>query len=139
MLDIFKFCERHNIYIISDEVYWNESFSDYEFISFGHLATPAVPVIVLGGLEKTFLVPGWSVSWMLFFDPAKRLAEVKSACEKTAELFEGPCSFMEKALPNLLDTLTPNYTKNFMGLFEDNYAYLDREFKKMPGLIPIPA
>jgi len=56
------------LFIISDEVYWNESFSEYEFTSFGHIESD-VPVIVIGGLEKTFMVPGWSLSWMIFFDP----------------------------------------------------------------------
>lgn len=73
MADIFAFCRKNKIFIISDEVYWNESFHSYEFISFGHMATDEVPVIVLGGLEKTFLVPGWSVSWMIFFDKVDRL------------------------------------------------------------------
>lgn len=67
MEEIFAFCRTHKLFIISDEVYWNESFSDQEFISFGH-ATTDVPVIVIGGMEKTFLVPGWSLSWMIFFD-----------------------------------------------------------------------
>lgn len=141
MENIFEFCARHNLYIVSDEVYWNESFSAHEFISFGHMSREEVPVIVLGGLEKTFLVPGWSVSWMLFFDaaPSHRLEALRAACITTASLFEGPCSFMQKALPQLLDTLTPNYTKNFMGLFEDNYKYLAREFTNIPGLKPVPA
>lgn len=68
MSDIFDFCRQRNLFIISDEVYWNESFSNFEFTSFGH-ATQDVPVIVIGGVEKTFLVPGWGISWMIFVDP----------------------------------------------------------------------
>lgn len=70
MEEIFAFCRAHNLFIISDEVYWNESFSGVKFTSFGH-ATKDVPVIVIGGFEKTFLVPGWGLSWMIFADPKK--------------------------------------------------------------------
>ncbi|KAL4482470.1 hypothetical protein ABPG72_001446 [Tetrahymena utriculariae] len=139
MEKIFEFCEKNKIFIISDEVYWNESFLNYEFISFGHMATEKVPVIVLGGVEKTFLVPGWSVSWMVFFDKTDRLRQIRNAAVQLTDYFEGPCSFMQSALPKLLDTLTPNYTKNFMGLFEDNYNYLYKEFASIPGLTPIKA
>lgn len=79
MEEIFEFCRSHKLFIISDEVYWNESFSDFEFVSFGHLTTD-VPVIVVGGMEKTFLVPGWGISWMIFFDEYRRLEEVRGAC-----------------------------------------------------------
>lgn len=68
MEEIFDFCRKKNLFIISDEVYWNESFSNVEFASFGH-ATKDVPVIVIGGVEKTFLLPGWGISWMVFVDP----------------------------------------------------------------------
>lgn len=74
MESILDFCSKNNLFLVSDEVYWNESFSTSVFTSFGHLARNDVPVIVAGGLEKTFLVPGWSVSWLLFFDREDRLS-----------------------------------------------------------------
>lgn len=58
------------------------------------MATEDVPVIIAGGLEKTFLVPGWSVSWLLFFDHAKRLDLIKRACVQLCDYLEGPSSFM---------------------------------------------
>ncbi|KAL4434856.1 hypothetical protein ABPG74_021195 [Tetrahymena malaccensis] len=136
--EIFAFCRKHKLFIISDEVYWNESFSDYEFISLGH-ATTDVPVIVIGGMEKTFLVPGWGISWMIFFDQNQKLKEVKGACLTTCQLCLHPCSFLMSALPELLDTLTADFTKNFMKTFEENYNYLYEEFSNIKGLKPIPA
>lgn len=140
MQEIILFCYRHNLFIVSDEVYWNESFSTHEFISFGHVeSTVSVPVIVAGGLEKTFLVPGWSISWLVFFDKNQQLKDIRAACKITNEFLDGPCSFMQKALPILLDELTLNYTKNFMKIFETNHMYLHKEFTKIKGLTPIPA
>lgn len=48
--------------MVSDEVYFNENFSKEEFHSFGEVAffnEINTPVILVGGMEKTFLVPGW--------------------------------------------------------------------------------
>lgn len=50
-----------------------------------------------------------------------------------------PCSFLQAALPELLDTLTPNFTKNYMDTFEDNHEYLIEELKNIEGLKAIPA
>jgi aspartate/methionine/tyrosine aminotransferase len=84
MQEILDFCKKHDIFIISDEVYWNESFPKVKFTSFAHV-TKDVPVIIVGGMEKTFLVPGWSISWIIFADPTKtRLDMIRSACLATS-------------------------------------------------------
>ncbi len=66
---------------ICDEVYYKENFKNFEFTSLGPLGSEMqVPVICVGGLEKTFCVPGWSISWVLFFDNKyNQLAEIKKA------------------------------------------------------------
>ena len=43
------------------------------------------------------------------------------------------------ALPELLDTLTTDYTKNYMELFEENHDYLVDSISQIKGLTPIPA
>lgn len=43
------------------------------------------------------------------------------------------------ALPELLDTLTLDYTKNYMGIFEENHEYLAEEIKEIEGLKPVLA
>lgn len=80
MTEIMDFCKAKNIFIIADEVYWNESFESRRFTSFGHLSGEDVPIITIGGIEKTLLVPGWGISWMIFNDPHKKLADIKRAC-----------------------------------------------------------
>lgn len=72
MREILDFCLAHNLFLVSDEIYWNESFEKGVFKSFGHIEHE-VPVVVIGGLEKTFLVPGWGCAWTIFFDKNQRL------------------------------------------------------------------
>lgn len=43
------------------------------------------------------------------------------------------------ALPELLDTLTLDFTKNYMSIFEENHEFLFEEIKEIEGLKPIAA
>ncbi len=80
--------------IVSDEVYYNESFENEEFHSFGHLTTEEQPVVLIGGMEKTFLVPGWQLSWIIFFDKSGKLSAVRDTFANTVSLFNPPASFL---------------------------------------------
>ncbi|EGR29312.1 tyrosine aminotransferase, putative [Ichthyophthirius multifiliis] len=137
MSEIFSFCKKKSIFIISDEVYWNESFSDQKFISFGHFQQDDVPVVVIGGFEKTFLVPGWSFSWIIFFDKNYKLKNIKFGVDSIYQIFLNPCSFLIHSVPEILDTLTADYTKNQMVHFEENYNFLFKQLKEIQGLQPI--
>lgn len=44
------------------------TFEDSEFFSLGHL-TNSVPVIVMTGFDKNFVAPGWTLCYLMVFDP----------------------------------------------------------------------
>ena len=48
MHEILNFADEHELPIVSDEVYYGQSFPDVPFYSFGEL-TDDVPVVVLSG------------------------------------------------------------------------------------------
>lgn len=76
--EIFAVARKHKKLIVSDEVYWDEGFKNTTHRSLGHLAGD-LPVIVISGMEKNFMVPGWSISWMIFFDRKGLLKDIKNA------------------------------------------------------------
>ncbi|CAN6371751.1 unnamed protein product [Urochloa humidicola] len=66
------------ILVIADEVYGNLVFGDTPFIPmgvFGHIA----PVLIVGSLSKTRIVPGWRLGWVAVCDPKKILQETKAS------------------------------------------------------------
>ena len=52
------------------------------------------PIILIGGMEKTFLVPGWQFSWIIFYDKQKKLSNIKRGVEGVISAFSGPANFI---------------------------------------------
>lgn len=59
---IVEVARRHNLMIISDEIYAKLILDDEPHISIASLA-PDVPVVTFSGLSKEYLAPGWRVAW----------------------------------------------------------------------------
>jgi len=58
MLEILQLCKRHNnLPIVADETYEHMTYPGEKFYSFGEL-TETVPVFLISGLSKRWLVPG---------------------------------------------------------------------------------
>jgi tyrosine aminotransferase/nicotianamine aminotransferase len=62
--------------VIADEVYGKLVLGSAPFIPmgvFGHIA----PVLAIGSLSKSWIVPGWRLGWVAVYDPKKILQETK--------------------------------------------------------------
>ena len=68
--------EKHNLPIISDEIYADMTFKGHTFHPIASL-TQKVPVLTTGGLAKRWLVPGWRVGWVFVHDRQNRFAQVE--------------------------------------------------------------
>jgi len=60
--DLAELARRHNLLIISDEIYDKLILDGGEHISIASVA-PDVPVVTIGGLSKNYLAPGWRMGW----------------------------------------------------------------------------
>lgn len=69
MLEILALCKRHNnLPIVADETYEHMTYPGEKFYSFGEL-TETVPVFLISGLSKRWLVPGWRSGWLTLVGP----------------------------------------------------------------------
>lgn len=59
---IAELARRHNLVILSDEIYDKLILDGEPDISLASLA-PDLPVVTLNGLSKAYLAPGWRVGW----------------------------------------------------------------------------
>lgn len=66
MEDIMAVAAALRLPVIADEVYADMVFTA-EFNSFGAVSAE-VPTLVVGGISKQFVVPGWRVGWVLVHD-----------------------------------------------------------------------
>jgi tyrosine aminotransferase len=69
--DVVRFCDRHCLPIVADEIYGDLTFGSNVFYPLAQVAAEAgghVPVITASGIGKAYLVPGWRVGWIIFHD-----------------------------------------------------------------------
>lgn len=59
---IFELAKKHNIYVISDEVYSHIVY-DRPFISMAQLDYASERVIILNSFSKTYAMTGWRLGW----------------------------------------------------------------------------
>jgi alanine-synthesizing transaminase len=53
---------RHNLMVLSDEIYDKLILEDTPHIAFAAVA-PDVPCVTFGGMSKNYLAPGWRIGW----------------------------------------------------------------------------
>ena len=68
---VLELAERHNLLVITDEVYRELSFAERPAAASVLAAETDVPVITLESLSKTHLVPGWRIGWMRYTNEVK--------------------------------------------------------------------
>ncbi len=76
---------EHNIYLVCDEIYDRIVF-DERFTSICKYAKSDVPLILLNGFSKVYLMTGWRLGYICFNSSCKELKALKSNVSKLARL-----------------------------------------------------
>lgn len=71
---------EHELLILSDEIYDQIRYVE-DYVSTANLAKD-LPVVVLNGFSKVYLMTGWRLGYMYFYEPNGELQELKKAIEK---------------------------------------------------------
>lgn len=94
VLKVIDIARRYQLPIISDEIYSGMVFDDnHPFYSMAELSAD-VPVLILSGLAKQYLVPGWRVGWIVIHDPLNTMIFVLDGLRKLSTLLLGMCACM---------------------------------------------
>ncbi len=83
LLAIVDIARRHNLVILSDEIYDKLVFGDKRHTSIASLA-PDVPVVTFNGLSKCYLAPGFRIGWGIVSGPKEALKDYIEAIHKLA-------------------------------------------------------
>lgn len=108
ILDILAVAERHQLPIISDEVYEFMVFPGVEFHPIASLSKN-VPVLTCSGLTKRFVVPGIRLGWIIVNDRNGALADVLEGLKNCTGRILGPNSTVQYALPDILSKTPQKY------------------------------
>jgi len=77
---ILNVAGEHDLLILSDEIYDQIRYVE-DYVSTAHLAKD-LPVVGLNGFSKVYLMTGWRLGYMYFYEPNGELQELKEAIEK---------------------------------------------------------
>jgi alanine-synthesizing transaminase len=92
---IIDLAGEHNLLLISDEIYDRLVFKE-GFASAAHIAKD-VPIVGMNGFSKTYLMTGWRLGYMYFYDPVERLAELKECVAKETRIRLSASTPVQKA------------------------------------------
>ncbi|HHU04956.1 MAG TPA: pyridoxal phosphate-dependent aminotransferase [Clostridiales bacterium] len=63
---IAEVCKKHDIYVISDEIYYRLVYDGKEFVSFASLSEDAKErTIIINGVSKSYAMTGWRIGYAL--------------------------------------------------------------------------
>ena len=127
---------RHHLPIIADEIYADMVFAGIQFTSF-RKASHSVPVLVVGGLAKRWLVPGWRVGWIIIHDRLNQFKFVRNGLRNLSQRILGPNSLCQMAIPTILSETSQEYYQNVMTKVERNAKHAFSVLSKTPGLAPV--
>ena len=75
---------EHDLLVLSDEIYDQISYTE-KFVSTASLAKD-VPVVGLNGFSKVYLMTGWRLGYVYFYDPHDQLSELAQSIEKECRI-----------------------------------------------------
>eukprot|EP01064_Diplonema_japonicum_P002357 TRINITY_DN11487_c0_g1_i1.p1 TRINITY_DN11487_c0_g1~~TRINITY_DN11487_c0_g1_i1.p1 ORF type:complete len:294 (+),score=84.13 TRINITY_DN11487_c0_g1_i1:1114-1995(+) len=136
LLDIIKVAEEFKLPIISDEIYDGVVFEGEVFTSIPTL-TETVPSVVLGGIAKQYVVPGWRMGWIAVHDRHNLLSEIMTGLMALSTIILGPNSAIQGALPDILNKTTPEYYDGFLKTLSGNADITYKAFQAIDGLTPV--
>lgn len=100
--------ERHRLPIISDEIYEFFTFPGVDFHSFAELSQN-VPILVLSGLTKRFVIPSVRLDWVVICDRGNKFANIRKGFQNVAGRNFYPNSTIQHALPQILNGIPQSY------------------------------
>jgi len=133
MQHILETAKKLDVPILADEVYFDMVFEGHIFHSFGKV-THDVPIIVVGGTAKRYLIPGWRLGWVIFFDKRGLLKEIKLGAYKLAQLILGPNSLVQSILPDILQNMPKDFFTDTNKLLQEHAFYLVDRISKIEGM-----
>jgi aminotransferase len=91
--ELADIAKRHDLIVISDEIYEKLLYDDTEHLSIGSLPGMAQRTITVNGFSKTYCMTGWRVGWVAGPEPimreVARLKRLTSACAPMVSQYAG--------------------------------------------------
>jgi len=114
LLKIAQIAEKHDLIVISDEIYDRLTYGDHEHVMFATLPGMAERTVHLGGMSKDYAMTGWRIGYAL--GPA----ELISAMHKIHQylIMSAPTVGQEAALAAFTDPTMEEYVQEMVASYD---------------------
>ncbi|CAN6706653.1 unnamed protein product [Malus baccata var. baccata] len=132
---IAETANKLGIFVISDEVYGHLAFGSNPFVPMGKFSS-IVPVITLGSVSKTWIVPGWKLGWIVKNDPNGIFEKtgIVETLNNYLDITTDPATFIQGAIPQMFERTKDVFFSNIIGLLREAAGLLYEMVKEIPCL-----
>lgn len=123
--EVVRFCERHSLPLIADEIYAEVIFRGQVFTSVADIDSD-VPRVILGGTAKHTVTPGWRIGWAALVDPANVAREWMKGMDSLAQLHTGANSICQAAFVTALNKVPASHLEHLNTVLESGAKVYER-------------
>ncbi len=116
-------CQKHNLVIMSDEVFNNYAIDDEEKLSL--INNTEVLTFVLSGLSKVLALPQMKLAWIIMNGPHDQMKDAYSRLEMIADTYLSVSTPVQNALVHWL-SLRKEIQNDIRNRIEDNLAIIEK-------------
>ncbi|EGR28936.1 tyrosine aminotransferase, putative [Ichthyophthirius multifiliis] len=132
-LEILKLAQKHNnLPIVADETYEHMVYPGLKYFSFGEL-TEQVPVFIISGLSKRWLVPGWRTAWLILVGKEGVFDEIKQGIKNILNFILMPNTIVAGNQVEILNT-SNDYIDDKMKKCQERFILLKELTKNTVGI-----
>ncbi len=133
--EIADLAGEHGIFLISDEIYDRMLYDD-EFISPAKIAKD-VPMIILNGISKVYLAPGWRIGYLAIRDAEGKLEDIRDGIMRQARA--RLCANTPLQLGYLAALKRPqDHIRKTMDILRKRRDYVTKRVGEIDGLSVVP-
>ncbi|WP_399931087.1 pyridoxal phosphate-dependent aminotransferase [Streptomyces kanamyceticus] len=126
--EIVDFAEAHNLIIVSDEIYEDIVFDEFQHVSITELAGCESRTLVIGGFSKTYAMTGWRLGYVS--GPREIIEQALKVQEHTVGVAG---SFIQRGgLAALKGDQAP--VRAMIAIYAKHRAIVDEGFRDLPGI-----
>jgi aminotransferase len=114
MLEIARIAEKHDLIVISDEIYDRLVYGDHDHIMFAALPGMAERTIHLGGMSKDYAMTGWRIGYAL--GPEDLLGAMRKIHQYL--IMSAPTTGQEAALAAFTDPASEEYVQQMVASYD---------------------
>ena len=135
---LLDLCRRHQLALITDEVFADYAFADNVSPVASHTGVSRALTFTLSGLSKISALPQMKLAWLVANGPPDDLAAALDRLEVIADTYLSVSAPLQHALPRLLE-LRRQVQPQILARLRQNLAWLDRSLAAEPPVTRLPS